>query len=76
MIDGLKSIGLVNNPNIREFRLANEAAASSVSDVRPTFEMPQHLLDLAKRFDDRAALANVIDANGAGHGADGKFDGS
>ena len=76
IVDGLTSIGLVNNPNIREFRLANEAAASSSADVRPTFEMPRHLIDLAKRFDDRVALANVVDANGAGHGADGKFDGS
>ena len=25
IVDGLRSIGLVNNPNIREFRLANEA---------------------------------------------------
>jgi hypothetical protein len=39
--------------------------------------MPQHLIDLAKRFDDRAALANVIDANGMGHSDEnGQFDGS
>ena len=80
VIDGLNSIGLVNNPNIREFRLANEAGENLTqrrggAEVAP-FEMPAHLLALAKRFDDRMALANVIDANGAGHGADGKFDGS
>ena len=80
IIDGLNSIGLVNNPNIREFRLANEAGENLTqrrggAEVAP-FEMPAHLLALAKRFDDRAALANVVDANGAGHGADGKFDGS
>lgn len=77
IIDGLNSIGLVNNPNIREFRLANEAG-ENLTQRRggAEFKMPQHLIDLAKRFDDRAALANVIDANGAGHGADGKFDGS
>lgn len=28
-VDGLTSIGLVNNPNIREFRLANEAAENT-----------------------------------------------
>lgn len=29
IVDGLTSIGLVNNPNIREFRLANEAAETT-----------------------------------------------
>ena len=41
-----------------------------------SYQLPQHLIDLAKRFDNRVGLANVIDANGAGHGPDGKFDGS
>lgn len=80
IVDGLTSIGLVNNPNIREFRLANEAGENRTqrrgeAEVA-AFEMPAHLLALAKRFDDRAALANVVDANGMGHGDDGKFDGS
>lgn len=80
IVDGLTSIGLVNNPNIREFRLANEAGENLTqrrggAEVAP-FEMPAHLLALAKRFDDRMALANVVDANGMGHGDDGKFDGS
>ena len=80
IVDGLTSIGLVNNPNIREFRLANEAGENLTQRRRGAevaeFKLPDHLLALAKRFDDRAALANVVDANGAGHGADGKFDGS
>lgn len=80
IVDGLTSIGLVNNPNIREFRLANEAGENLTqrrgeAEVA-AFKLPDHLLALAKRFDDRMALANVIDANGAGHGADDKFDGS
>ena len=77
IVDGLTSVGLVNNPNIREFRLANEAGENLTRrGGGAEFKMPQHLIDLAKRFDDRTSLANVIDANGAGHGADGKFDGS
>ena len=81
IVDGLTSIGLVNNPNIREFRLANEAGENLTqrrgeAEVA-AFKMPQHLIDLAKRFDDRVALANVIDANGVGHSDEnGQFDGS
>lgn len=75
VVDGLTSIGLVNNPNIREFRLANEAVASSASDGRPAYKMPQHLIDLAKRFDDRAALANEANYDESKHprGEDGKW---
>lgn len=80
IIDGINSIGLVNNPNIHEFRLANESGENLTRRGGEAgvaaFKLPDHLLALAKRFDDRMALANVIDANGAGHGADGKFDGS
>lgn len=81
IVDGLTSIGLVNNPNIREFRLANEAGEDLTqrrggAEVA-AFKLPTHLLDLAKRFDDRVALANVIDANGMGHSDEnGQFDGS
>ncbi len=78
IVDGLTSIGLVNNPNIREFRLANEAG-DNLTQRRggAEFKMPQHLIDLAKRFDDRVALANVVDANGMGHSDEnGQFDGS
>lgn len=69
VVDHIESVGLVNNPNIAEFRLPNEAAGSE-------FKLPNHLVALAKRFDERMALANVVDANGAGHGDDGRFDGS
>ena len=81
IVDGLTSIGLVNNPNIREFRLANEAGenltrSSGAAEIA-AFKLPTHLLALAKRFDDRAALANVIDANGMGHSDENsQFDGS
>lgn len=67
----IASVGLVNNPNIPEFRLANELQGGSKGCA-----MPQKLVDLAKRFDERKGLANVVDANGAGHGDDGRFDGS
>ena len=79
IVDGLTSIGLVNNPNIREFRLANEAGENLTRRRGGAeFEMPRHLIDLAKRFDERmAALANSIDANGMGHSDEnGQFDGS
>lgn len=81
IVDGLTSIGLVNNPNIREFRLANEAGenltrSSGAAEIA-AFKLPDHLLALAGRFDDRMALANVIDANGMGHSDEnGQFDGS
>ena len=76
IVDGLTSIGLVNNPNIREFRLANEIPETGNGERGTEFKLPEHLVALAKKFDERRAMANVIDANGAGHGADGKFDGS
>lgn len=68
IVDGLTSVGLVNNPNIREFRLANEAAETGkeVPTIK-RYELPKHIVELAKRFDERAALANVIDANGFEH---------
>ena len=81
IVDGLTSIGLVNNPNIREFRLANESGENLTrrggeAEVA-AFKLPDHLLALAKRFDGRMALANVIDANGMGHSDEnGQFDGS
>lgn len=65
-VDHIESIGLVNNPNISEFRLPNEAVEKS--------ERQKLIDELAAKFD-KAKLANVIDANGASHGEDGKFDG-
>ena len=76
-LDSLTSVALINIPNIQEFRLANELQGGLDSNER-TFAMPQHLIDLARRFDERVArLANSIDANGMGHDDDnGQFDGS
>lgn len=81
IVANIRSIGLVNNPNIREFRLANEAGEDLTQRGGgakvAAFKLPDHLLALAKRFDDRIALANVIDANGMGHSDEtGQFDGS
>ena len=75
VIDGLNSIGLVNNPNIREFRLANELP-DELPTMKDSPKLPPFLVELAERFDKRKSLANVVDANGMGHGDDGKFDGS
>lgn len=81
IVANIRSIGLVNNPNIPEFRLANEAGEDLTqrgggAEVA-AFKLPDHLTALAKRFDDRVALANVIDANGMGHSDEnGQFDGS
>ena len=35
IVDGLTSVGLVNNPNIREFRLANEAGDTDTTTNQP-----------------------------------------
>ena len=51
VIDGLTSIGLVNNPNIREFRLANEAQIEERKPMKP-YELPQHIIDLANEYDE------------------------
>ena len=71
IIDGLTSIGLVNNPNIREFRLANECGEDLTQRGRGAevteFKLPERLVALAKRRDDRVSLANVTDANGMEH---------
>jgi hypothetical protein len=76
IVDGLTSIGLVNNPNIREFRLANEAQLEERKPMKP-YELPEHIAALAKKFDERRAMANVVDANGMGHSDEnGQFDGS
>ncbi len=51
IVDGLTSIGLVNNPNIREFRLANEAQLEERKPMKP-YELPQHIIDLANEYDE------------------------
>ena len=76
-VNDLTSVALVNIPNIQDLRLANESQGGEQTNGK-AFEMPQHLIDLARRFDERVArLANSIDANGMGHDDDnGQFDGS
>ena len=73
IVDEIASIGLVNNPNIPEFRLANEEQPTKAK-LNPA------IIELAAKYDRLAnekALANVIDANGMGHDDDnGQFDGS
>ena len=73
IVDEIASIGLVNNPNIPEFRLANEEQPMK-KKLNPA------IIELAAKYDRLAnekALANVIDANGMGHDDDnGQFDGS
>lgn len=51
IIDGINSIGLVNNPNIHEFRLANEAQPEERKTMKP-YQLPQHIIDLANEYDE------------------------
>lgn len=51
IVDGLNSIGLVNNPNIREFRLANEAQLEERKTMKP-YQLPQKIIDLANEYDE------------------------
>ena len=51
IVDGLNSIGLVNNPNIREFRLANEAHFEERKPMDP-YQLPQRIIDLANEYDE------------------------
>ncbi len=51
IVDGLTSIGLVNNPNIREFRLANEAQPEERETMKP-YQLPQRIIDLANEYDE------------------------
>ena len=51
IVANIRSIGLVNNPNIREFRLANEAQPEERKTMNP-FQLPQRIIDLANEFDE------------------------
>lgn len=51
IVDGLTSVGLVNNPNIREFRLANEAQPEERITMKP-YQLPQRIIDLANEYDE------------------------
>ena len=45
-VDHIESIGLVNNPNISEFRLPNEAQPEERKTMKP-YQLPQRIIDLA-----------------------------
>ena len=47
VVEAIESIGLVNTPNIREFRFANEAR----------FRLPEEIVRLAARWERRRGLA-------------------
>lgn len=74
IVDGLTSIGLVNNPNIREFRLANEAQLEERKPMKP-YELPQHIIDLANEYDEskhpRAEDGKWTSGGGSGGGGTG-----
>ena len=71
IVDGLTSIGLVNNPNIREFRLANEAQHEERKTMKP-YQLPQHIIDLANEYDEskhpRAEDGKWASGGGSGGG--------
>lgn len=73
-IDSLTSVALINIPNIQEFRLANELQGG-LNDNERTFAMPQHLIELARRYDERVRLANEANYDESKHprGEDGKW---
>ena len=68
-LDSLTSVALINIPNIQEFRLANELQGG-LNDNERTFAMPQHLIDLAKRFDERVLLPNEANYDESKHPRD------
>lgn len=51
IVASIRSIGLVNNPNIPEFRLANEAHFEERKPMNP-YQLPQHIIDLANEYDE------------------------
>lgn len=73
-VNDLTSVALVNIPNIQEFRLANESQGGEQTKGK-AFAMPQHLIDLARRFDERVRLANEANFDESKHprSDDGKF---
>jgi len=67
IVGSIASIGLVNNPNIPEFRLANERTGMN------TYKLPPKIAELAARRD--AALANEANFDESKHprGDGGRF---
>lgn len=54
VVGKIASIGLVNNPNIAEFRLANEAD----TNMKTRYSLPPRIVELAAKFDRLANEAN------------------
>ena len=70
-VDHIESIGLVNNPNIQEFRLANEDQPEERKTMKP-YQLPQRIIDLANEYDEskhpRADDGKFTSVGGSGGG--------
>ena len=73
-VDHIESIGLVNNPNIQEFRLANEDQPEERKTMKP-YQLPQRIIDLANEYDEskhlRADDGKLTSVGGSGGGTSG-----
>ena len=73
-VDHIESIGLVNNPNISEFRLPNEAQPEERKTMKP-YQLPQRIIDLANEYDEskhpRADDGKFTSVGGSGGGTSG-----
>ena len=72
-VDHIESIGLVNNPNISEFRLPNEAQPEERKTMKP-YQLPQRIIDLANEYDEskhpRAEDGKCTSGGGSGGGGE------
>ena len=72
-VDHIESIGLVNNPNISEFRLPNEAQPEERKTMKP-YQLPQRIIDLANEYDEskhpRADDGKWTSVGGSGGGGE------
>lgn len=68
VVDSIASIGLVNNPNIPEFRLANEKDTT----MKTHYSLPPRIVELAAKRDRLANEAN-FDESKHPRALDGKF---
>lgn len=50
-VESLTSVALINMPNIKEFRLANEAQPEERETMKP-YQLPQRIIDLANEYDE------------------------
>ena len=69
VVDGLNSIGLVNNPNIREFRLANEAGDNNTNNQPKGNQMDSKILKEKLGLPPEATDEQVFEAIEAGRKA-------